>query len=1041
MHGVDRLRGERKLATVLFADLVGSTALAGTEDPERTRARLDRFYDAMSEQIDRAGGTLEKFVGDAVMAAFGVPLALEDHAERALHAALWMQQRLDELFGAELALRIGVNTGEVVVGRAREGSSFASGDTVNVAARLEQAAAPGYILVGERTAALVAGAFEFEALERLEGKGKPAGIEGRRLLRALSLTRPRGVAGLGPSFVGRQPEREVLRNAYERVCETVRPELVTIVGEPGVGKTRLVRDLWDWLGRESPGARRRTGRCPPFGHARAYRPIGEILTEQFSLGDADSPERILARLGRYEILAMALGLDVTAGLHPLDVRDRFQSAWLELITELAADQPLVLLIEDLHWSEEALVELLERTLREARGPMLLVATARPEFLVSRPTWGRGPAGPQAIVLEPLQPHDVDRFLEEVVAAELPPAVHGLLARAEGNPLFLEELLVALVERGVLRPDGEVRLERLADIKLPDSVQAVVASRIDLLPPPAKAALQSAAVIGRAFWPSAVRELLGGSEPNLGLLEQHDYVRRQAGSAIDGEAEYAFKHALTREVAYGSLTRRERAHLHADVARWLERRRGGRDEDASVLAHHYAEAVRPDDVDLAWHDDEGRHEELRATAVIWLRRAARLAAGRYEIAEAVALFERAFALEPADPARIEILTEKAHVLTTAYDIVGFRRAMEGALELRPDRRMAAHIFAMLSFYGLGRPYMWKQPPPRELAESWLARALELSEPGSEARGFARLAEALFEPASHTQAAEEAHVIGTRLGVPRLVVSSLEARTFAATEECRYAEACDWAGRALAAAPTLADPGNVSHQYWNAGFVYLRAGRFRDARRFAAEFDRLVTSIGEPHGEVHAVALHALLASVMCRWTDLADLAGRAEVAASANEDFPCQFNWRTLLVCAMGHVQLGHDDEARRLEAKGRATAIVAGPAAREPSLLRLALYRGRHGEAREILENLPPTRGPWAVDTAAARLDALALLGERQRAELEAVPYLGEPSYTEPFALRATGLVRGDASLLDKAASRFRTMGLGWRAEETQSLAAAVPLP
>jgi len=237
-------------------------------------------------------------------------------------------------------------------------------------------------------------------------------------------------------------------------------------------------------------------------------------------------------------------------------------------------------------------------LREARGPLLLLATARPEFLESRPTWGLGPARCQAMLLEPLQPADVDRFLEEVIVAELPPAVHDLLARAEGNPLFLEELLGALVERGVLRPDGGVQLERLAEIGLPDTVQAVLASRIDLLPPTEKAALQSAAVIGRAFWPSAVRELLGGSEPNLSLLEQRDFVRRQAGSSLEGEAEYAFKHALTREVAYGSLTRRERAHLHADFARWLERRRGGRDEDASLLAHHYAEAVRPEDVDLA-----------------------------------------------------------------------------------------------------------------------------------------------------------------------------------------------------------------------------------------------------------------------------------------------------------------------------------------------------------------------------------------------------------------------------------------------------------
>ncbi|MDQ2933996.1 MAG: AAA family ATPase [Chloroflexota bacterium] len=1036
---MDRQRGERKLATVLFADLIGSTALASAEDPERTRARLDSFYDAMAEQIQRAGGTLEKFIGDAVMAVFGVPAAQEDHAERALHAALWMQQSLDELFEGELALRIGVNTGEVVVGWARQGSSFVTGDTVNVAARLEQAAADGSILVGNRTVALVAGAFEFEELRQLEAKGKPAGIEGRRLLRALSLTRPRGVVGLGRAFVGRQREWQVLRNAYERTVESARPELVTIVGEAGVGKSRLVRELWEWLGRESPETLRRIGRCPPFGHARAYRPIAEILTEQFSLRDSDPPKRILQRLGRHQMLALALGLDVSGGRHPLDVRDRFQSAWLDLLSELAADRPLVLLIEDLHWSEEPLVELLEHTLREGRCPLLLLATARPEFLETRPTWGLGPARSHSLSLAPLQAVDVHRFLEQVVAAELPPAVHILLARAEGNPLFLEELLRTLLERGVLRPNGGVQLERLAEIGLPDTVQAVLASRIDLLPPTDKAALQSAAVIGRVFWPSAIRELLGGSEPNLGLLEQRDFVRRQAGSSLDGEAEYAFKHALTREVAYGSLTRRERAHLHADFAGWLEGRRGGRDAEASLVAHHYAEAVRPEDVDLAWRDEPDRHEALRASAVGWLRRAAQLAAGRHELQEAVALLERALALDLQDRVRIEILSEKADVLTIAYDVSGFRRAMEAALELRPERRVAARIFAMLSHYGLGRPYMWKEPPPREVAEHWLARALELSEPGSEARGFARLAEALSDPLHRVEAAEEAHAIGTALGIPRLVVSSMEARTFAATEADRYLEACEWADRALEAAPTLADPGYISHHYWNAGFVYLRAGRFRNAQRFAEEFDRLESSIAhnDPHGEVHAVALHALLASVMCRWKNLAELAGRAEVAASANEDFPCQFNWRVLLVCALGLAHLGEDREARRLEAIALRTAVVAGPAEREPSLLRLAILRGDGDRARQILENLPPTHGPWAVDTAAARFDALALLGEREGVEEEAAPYLDERSYTQPFALRALGLVHGDASLLHTAATRFEAMGLAWRADETRSLAAA----
>src|SRR6185437_3249296 len=261
---------ERKLATVLFADLVGSTELAGDEDPERVRALLDRFYDSMACEIEQAGGTVEKFVGDAVMAAFGAPAAHEDDAERALHVALAMQRRLGELFGDRLALRIGVNTGDVVVGRPREGSSFVTGDAVNVCARLEQAAAPGEILVGERTVTAARGAFEFS---------EP--------VRALSLVRPRGISGLQPVFVGRGPELAGLRRAYGLVVTTARPHLVTVAGDAGVGKTRLAGEFWRWLGGERHRPLLRSGRCLSYGHGITYWPLGEVLKEHFQILDSD----------------------------------------------------------------------------------------------------------------------------------------------------------------------------------------------------------------------------------------------------------------------------------------------------------------------------------------------------------------------------------------------------------------------------------------------------------------------------------------------------------------------------------------------------------------------------------------------------------------------------------------------------------------------------------------------------------------------------------------------------------------------------------
>src|SRR5919202_2092599 len=256
---------ERKLATVLFADLVGSTELGAAQDPERTRQLLERFYDAIAEEIGRAGGTVEKYVGDAVVAVFGAPAAQEDHAERALHAALAVRRRLDELFGGTLGVRIGVNTGEVVVGQPREGSSFATGDAVNVCARLEQHAEPGEILVGERTVQAARGAFEFGPLVRLEAKGKPEGIACRRLLRALSLMRPRGAGAVSSSFVGRARELELLLTTYRRTAELGEPHLATLVGDAGVGKTRLVRELWDRLRAEAGGAVGLAGRGPAYG--------------------------------------------------------------------------------------------------------------------------------------------------------------------------------------------------------------------------------------------------------------------------------------------------------------------------------------------------------------------------------------------------------------------------------------------------------------------------------------------------------------------------------------------------------------------------------------------------------------------------------------------------------------------------------------------------------------------------------------------------------------------------------------------------------
>ena len=405
---------ERKLVTVLVADLAGTTGLAAADDPERTGLLLERVREAMRQEIDEAGGMVETVAGDALTAVFGAPVAQEDHAERALHAALAMRHRLDDLFGESLALRVGVDTGEVVVGRTPEGPSLAGG-ALTAAARLGQVAEPATILVGARTAATARSAFEFGPHGTVDVEGA---LACRPLVRELALTRTKGVGGLRSAFVGRDGELDLLQSLYRRTAEERTPRLVTVTGDAGVGKTRLVRELWDWLAAESPEPLRRTGRCLPYGRGTTYRPLADVLREHLGLLETESPDLVRRRLGRHEILGLTLGLDVSSDLHPLAAREELQAAWVDLLTELSVERPTVVLVEDLHWAQEPLLDLLERLLEDVRGPCLLVGTARPELAVKHPSWGRRRRA-STIWLEPLSPEDAGRMLDALLDEDPP----------------------------------------------------------------------------------------------------------------------------------------------------------------------------------------------------------------------------------------------------------------------------------------------------------------------------------------------------------------------------------------------------------------------------------------------------------------------------------------------------------------------------------------------------------------------------------------------------------------------------------------------
>ncbi len=1031
---------ERKVVTLLFADLVGSTELGGRQDPERTRARLERFYDAAAAEIEVAGGTVEKFVGDAVMAAFGAPAAQEDHAERALHAALAVRKRLEELFGDALSLRIGIDTGEVVLGRAREGSSFVTGDAVNVAARLEQAAEPGQILVGERTVAAVRGAFEFAERAIVGAKGKPDGLACRRLVRAVSLARPRGVGGLRRAFVGRESELDLLRATYRRLFGEREPHLVTIMGDAGVGKTRLVRELWESLGSESTEPLRRTGRCLPYGRGITYWPLGEVLKGQLGILESDSPETVRSRLGEREILGLTLGLDVAGNLHPLAAREQLQEAWVGWLEELVVDRPAVVLVEDIHWAEEPLLDLLDRLLRDVQGPLLLIATARPELLDRRPGWGGGRRNATTLWLEPLPLDEAARMLDALLGTELPPPVRELvLERAEGNPFFVEELIGTLIDQGVLERanGGWVAGELPADFVVPDSVQAVLASRVDLLAPVEKAALQAASVIGRIFWAGPVRELLEGAEPDFALLEERDFIRRRPGSSLAGEREFAIKHALTREVAYGSLPRARRARLHSAFARWLERVGEGRDENAPFLAHHYAEAVRPEDVDLAWSGDEGEYERLREKALGWLRRAADLAVARYAIDEALALLHRAVELERNERAQAELWLAIGQASALKYDGAGVHTALETAIALSTDPRLTMEASVKLAHLTAGKYGMWKQRPDARLVEGWIERALALTEGEEGLERVKALAARVYWDPSQEWAAREASRLAERLGAAELRFEALFALQAAAFAGGRYPEALDYVPALLQFLPDLTSPDERSFVYWMGVQTNLAAGRLDEARRHALLHDEILSRL-TPHQVVHGLGLKLLVEEHAGRWGEIRTHLAQVEPAVDANLDTPCVLNPRMLLACALAAAHEGDEAETRRLEESAETIAMDGYGLTISAVSVRLALLRNDLETVQRLLE-LPVGLSYTESAARSARLDALAALGDREQLEAEASPLLQPDTYLEPFALRALGIVREDDKLVEQALARFEAMGLDWHAAETRMLLVGGP--
>jgi class 3 adenylate cyclase/tetratricopeptide (TPR) repeat protein len=697
----------RKTVTVLFSDVTGSTSLGEQLDSESLRRVMSRYFDVARTVLERHSGTVEKFIGDAVMAVFGVPQVHEDDALRAARAAVELRGSLAELndelersWGARLQFRMGVNTGDVVAGDPAAGQSFVSGDAVNVAARLEQAAQPGEILLGPQTVALVRDAVRVEAVEPLSLKGKAEPVPAFRLVEVLPRA-PAFARRLDSPMLGRDAELAAVVDACERAERGPGCELVTIVGVAGVGKSRLIREVSSRL---ADRARILEGRCLPYGEGITFWPLAEIVKQAAGIDDTDPPGEAVAKIVAMltareaeqvpyiaERVGAAIGLGQAEGV----IQETFW-AFRRLLETLAAERPLVVVIDDIHWAEPTLLDLIEYVAGFSREhPLLLLCTARPELREDHPDWGR--AG-TVVFLHPLGQTESAELIRNLLGhARLPAEVQiRVVESAEGNPLFVEEMLRMFIDDGLLRrDDGQwVPTVDLSEVSTPGTIQALIAARLDRLAEDERAVIQRAAVVGKVFYWGAVTELspeeargkVGG---NLQTLTRKELIVPEP-SPFAGEDAFRFSHILVHDTAYGSTPKRMRVELHERFASWLERAAGPRlAEWEEIVGYHLELACR-------YRAELGPVDEHGLTVAAWA--AARLGAAglrafaRGDTRAAASLLSRATNLLPErDPARVELLSELGAVLTETGAWQEAEAVLAEAIELArssDDRRSEA-----------------------------------------------------------------------------------------------------------------------------------------------------------------------------------------------------------------------------------------------------------------------------------------------------------------------------------------------------------------
>jgi class 3 adenylate cyclase len=773
---------ERRVVTILFCDLVDSTSRFDLADPEDVRTTLASYLSRVEREIERFGGTIEKFIGDAVMAVYGVPSVHEDDAERAVFSALRILPAIEEMNEGRpelpLAVRIGVETGEAIVDLGAEPSrqGIVFGDVVNTASRLQSVAPAGEILVGEATHRLTKNIFEYRAIDPVSVKGK---AEPLRVWLATAAKSRFGADVHRPSttpWVDREDELELVKRTFARSVREPSVQLITLLGEPGVGKSRLVREFMSYLDDRPETVFWREGRCLPYGEGVTFWALGEVVKAQAGILASDglleagkklaaSTSTLVSDPAEREWIRARLAPLIGLGDAQPEGADRAEtfSAWRRFLEAMASIRPLVLVLEDMHWADAALLAFVEHLMEWASGlPIFVLCTARPELFDRDPGWGGGKRNWSTLSLLPLGEEDTGTLVAALLPPGSPRALQELVtARADGNPLFAEEFARMLGEQP---PVNGSSAPHPIDEQTPAGLHAIIAARLDTLAPQQKGLLQNASVVGRAFWAGALTSMSrrdrDAVHEDLHELARKELIRPLKTSSVESEDEFSFWHVLIRDVAYGQIPRARRAPKHIAVASWIEGMAGERLADhAELLAYHYSEALKLDSAGSPV-DAEGLEARTRRYWVLAGDRAMSL-----DVARAAHCFERALELLPDDhPERAGLLARKAAV---SFDAGRLKEAQELYEEAIERARAAGDHLAEGSSLDRLATVLWEQ--------------------GDTAGSRRRLAEAIeiLEVAPHGPELADCY---TSRASDRMVSG-------------RFAEALDWAERSLALSTEL------------------------------------------------------------------------------------------------------------------------------------------------------------------------------------------------------------------------------------------------